>query len=78
LSFIEGTPLEKLPGGDAFLRATRTTATQNRPKAYGPFAYASMKLVLDTIESTGPNREKIVEALSAVKGKDYPGGQGYL
>ena len=70
LSFIEGTPLEKLPGGDAFLKSYKDHGYAESAEAYGPFAYASMKLVLDTIESTGPNREKIVEALSAVKGKD--------
>ena len=64
LSFIEGVPLEKMPGGDSFMKSYKDHGYAESPEAYGPFAYASMKLTLDTIESTGPNREKITEALS--------------
>jgi branched-chain amino acid transport system substrate-binding protein len=40
------------------------------PEAYGPFAFAAMNLVLDTIEAVGPDREAIIEALADVKDHD--------
>ena len=39
-------------------------------KAYGPFAYAAMELILDTIESVGPDRKKVIAALADVKDRD--------
>jgi branched-chain amino acid transport system substrate-binding protein len=47
-----------------------TKAKYNEPPAaYGPYAYSATTLVMDTIEKTGPDREKIIPALRATK--DY-------
>ena len=42
MSFIEGSPLEKLPGGAAFLSSYEKHGYEQAPEAYGPFAYAAM------------------------------------
>ncbi len=65
LSFIEGAPTEKLPGGE-FFNAKYTEAGYDHPaEAYGPFAYAGMNMLIDTIEKVGPKRKAIVKALNS-------------
>ncbi len=61
-----GAPTEKLPGGKFFLKEYQAAAYTAPPDAYGPFAFAAMSLLLDTIEKVGPDREAIIEALSQV------------
>jgi branched-chain amino acid transport system substrate-binding protein len=70
LSFIEGAPLAKLPGGQFFAQEYQKAGYAEPPEAYGPFAFAAMDLVLDTIEEVGPDREAIIEALGQVKDHD--------
>jgi branched-chain amino acid transport system substrate-binding protein len=67
LAFREGAPVEKLPGGQFFMEEYQKAGYGEPPEAYGPFAFAAMNLVLDTIEEVGPDREAIIEALAAVK-----------
>ncbi|NGM86546.1 branched-chain amino acid ABC transporter substrate-binding protein [Parapusillimonas sp. SGNA-6] len=64
LAFLEGAPLEKLPHGKEFSEAYQKQGYSQPPDAYGPFAYTAMKLIMDTIEQTGPNRKKVMEALN--------------
>ena len=65
LSFIEGAPTEKLPGGE-FFNAKYTEAAYDQPaEAYGPFAYAAMNMLIDTIEKVGPNRKEITKSLNS-------------
>jgi len=70
LSYIEGAPTERLPGGKYFLEKYNAQNYANPPEAYGAFAFAAMSLILDTIEQTGPDRKKVMAALSKVKDRD--------
>jgi branched-chain amino acid transport system substrate-binding protein len=70
LAFREGAPVEKLPGGQFFMAEYQKAGYGEPPEAYGPFAFAAMNLVLDTIEAVGPDREAIIVALADVKDHD--------
>lgn len=67
LSFIEGAPWDKLPGGLSFTAKYSQQKYAEPPEAYGPFAYAAAEMILDTIEKVGPNRKKVRDALNATK-----------
>ena len=62
-------PVEDLPGGKFFMDEYEKQNYNEPFAAYGPYAYSAMTLIMDTIEKTGPDREKINDALSKVK--DY-------
>jgi branched-chain amino acid transport system substrate-binding protein len=70
VAFIEGAPIDKLPGGRFFKEKYDEAGYADPAEAYGPFAFAAMNLVLDTIEKVGPDRRKVVDALSEVKDVD--------
>ena len=70
LSFIEGAPIEKLPGGKYFQEQYDKAGYKEPPEAYGAFAFTAMKMVLDKIEAVGPNRAKVTAALGDVKNYD--------
>jgi branched-chain amino acid transport system substrate-binding protein len=70
LSFIEGGPIEKLPGGKSFQEQYDKAGYKEPPEAYGAFAFAATKLILDTIENVGPDRAKVTAALGKVKDYD--------
>jgi branched-chain amino acid transport system substrate-binding protein len=70
LSFIEGAPTERLPGGKFFLEKYNAQNYSNPPEAYGAFAFTAMNLILDTIEQTGPDRKKVIAALAKVNNVD--------
>src|SRR5699024_11212394 len=67
LGMLGGAPTEKLPGGKYFLKQYKEADYSAPPDAYGPFAFAAMDLLLDTIEKVGPDREAVKQALSQVK-----------
>ena len=70
LSFLEGAPIDKLPGGKYFQEQYDKAGYKEPPEAYGAFAFAAMKLVLDKIEAVGPDRAKVTAALGNVKNYD--------
>jgi branched-chain amino acid transport system substrate-binding protein len=70
LSFIEGAPTERLPGGKIFLEKYSAQNYPTPPEAYGAFAFAAMELILDTIEQVGPDRKKVQAALNKVNNRD--------
>jgi branched-chain amino acid transport system substrate-binding protein len=70
LSFIEGAPIEKLPGGKFFQEQYDKAGYKEPPEAYGAFAFVAMQLILDTIEQVGPDRKKVTEALGKVVNYD--------
>jgi branched-chain amino acid transport system substrate-binding protein len=74
LSFIEGGPIEKLPGGKFFQTEYDKAAYKEPPEAYGAFAFAAMKLILDKIEEVGPDRKKLTDALGHVVNYDSISG----
>ena len=67
LSFLEGAPTERLPGGKFFLEKYNAQKYPNPPEAYGAFGFAAMNLILDTIEQQGPDRKKVRDALNKVQ-----------
>ncbi|MEI7430698.1 MAG: branched-chain amino acid ABC transporter substrate-binding protein [Betaproteobacteria bacterium] len=67
LSFIEGAPWEKLPGGLLFTGQYAQAKYAEQPEAYGPFAFAAANLILDAIEKVGPNRKKVRDELNKTK-----------
>ena len=67
LSFIEGAPWEKLPGGLNFIAKYNQAKYAEPAEAYGPFAFAAATLVMDAIEKVGPDRKKVRELLNATK-----------
>jgi branched-chain amino acid transport system substrate-binding protein len=70
LSFIEGAPWEKLPGGLFFTGKYSVQKYNEPPEAYGPFAFAAANLLMDAIEKVGPNRKKVTEELAKTKDRD--------
>jgi branched-chain amino acid transport system substrate-binding protein len=70
LSFIEGAPWEKLPGGLNFIAKYSQAKYAEPPEAYGPFAFAATTLIMDAIEKVGPDRKKVRDALNATKDAD--------
>ena len=69
--FAEGAPIEKLPGGKFFKAEYDKAGYKEPPEAYGAFAFAAMKLILDTIEEVGPDRKKVTAALGKVVNYDF-------
>jgi branched-chain amino acid transport system substrate-binding protein len=74
LSFIEGAPIEKLPGGKQFQEQYDKAGYKEPPEAYGAFAFVAMQLVLDKIEQVGPDRKKVTDALANVVNYDSIAG----
>src|SRR5215510_4485745 len=70
LSFLEGAPIEKLPGGKFFQAEYDKAGYKEPPEAYGAFGFAAMTLVLDKIEEVGPDRKKLTDALGKVANYD--------
>jgi branched-chain amino acid transport system substrate-binding protein len=70
LSFIEGAPVDKLPGGQFFKTEYDKAGYKEPPEAYGAFAFAAMKLILDKIEEVGPDRAKVKAALNKIRDYD--------
>jgi branched-chain amino acid transport system substrate-binding protein len=70
LSFIEGAPIEKLPGGKYFQEQYDKAGYKEPPEAYGAFAFTAMQMILDKIEAVGPDRAKVTAALGDVKNYD--------
>jgi branched-chain amino acid transport system substrate-binding protein len=67
--FLEGAPLEELPGGQTFKKNYDAAGFKEPPEAYGAFAYTAAALMINAIEKVGPDRAKIVDELA--KTKDY-------
>ena len=70
LSFIEGAPWEKLPGGLFFTGKYAQYKYGESAEAYGPFAFAAANLIIDAIEKVGPDRKKVLEVLNKTKDAD--------
>src|ERR1700730_2280335 len=70
LAFLEGAPIERLPGGKIFMEKYAARKYDGPPEVYGAFAYAGMDLILNAIEKVGPDRRKIIDDLAHVKDRD--------
>jgi branched-chain amino acid transport system substrate-binding protein len=63
ICFLEGAPIDELPGGQAFMEAYEAEGYEEPPEAYGPFAYTAGQLIIEAIEKVGPDRAKVAEEL---------------
>lgn len=70
LSFIEGAPWEKIPGGLYFTAKYQLQKYSEPPEAYGPFAFAAANLIMDAVEKVGPDRKKVRDVLNQTKDAD--------
>lgn len=70
LSYLEGAPLEDLPGGQKFKANYEAAGFKEPPEAYGPFAYVAAQIIMDAIEKVGPNRAKVAAEINGTKDKD--------
>jgi branched-chain amino acid transport system substrate-binding protein len=70
VTFIEGAPWEKLPGGLFFTSKYAQAKYAEPAEAYGPFAFAAANLIMDTIEKVGPDRKKVDAMLNQTKNAD--------
>ena len=70
VSFLEGAPVDKLPGGQYFMEKYKAAGFAESEEAYGPFAFAAMNLILDGIEEVGPNRKKLTKYLGKIQDHD--------
>jgi len=75
LAFREGAPVDKLPGGKFFMVKYNEQKYDQPPEAYGPFAFAAMDLILDTIEKVGPDRKKVIAELAHVTNRNSVVGE---
>lgn len=64
MSFGEGAPFEKLPGGKEFFERYQKEGFKDEPEFYGIFAYIAAQLIMDAIEKVGPDREKVAELIA--------------
>jgi branched-chain amino acid transport system substrate-binding protein len=67
LTFLEGAPAEKLPGGEYFMAEYEKEGYGESFEAYGPFSFAAMNLLMDAIEEVGTDRKKVTEYLADVQ-----------
>src|SRR5262249_20472980 len=74
LSFIEGAPIEKLPGGKQFQQQYDKSGYKEPPDACEALAFVAMQLSLDKIEEVGPDRTKATDALGKVANYDSIAG----
>ena len=65
IGFLDGLPVEKLPGGRQFLQAYQAAGFREPPEAYGPFAYVAADLFVRAIEAVGPNRAAVIDYLNS-------------
>ncbi|TVR09307.1 MAG: branched-chain amino acid ABC transporter substrate-binding protein [Salinarimonadaceae bacterium] len=75
LAFLEGAPVDQLPGGAAFVAAYQEAGFGEPFEAYGPFAYSAASLAIDLIEEVGPDRIALRDALNGVSGYDSAIGE---
>jgi len=70
IAFIDGAPIDKLPGGKEFLAQYAAHKYGEPPEAYGAYAFVAANLIMDAIEKVGPNRKAVMDVLG--KTKDHP------
>lgn len=70
LTFLEGAPAEKLPGGKYFIDEYQKAGFDSAAEAYGPFAFAATNLLMDAVDAVGPDRKKVTAYLADTKDHD--------
>jgi len=70
VAWLDGPPMEELPGGPAFLEAYTGAGYTEPPEAYGPFAYVAAQIIIGAIEKVGPDRAKVAEYINTTNLSD--------
>ena len=70
IAWMDGAPMEKLPGGPAFMAAYEAAGFEEPPEAYGAFAYVAGKVIVAAVEAEGPDRAKVAEHINTTNMKD--------
>jgi branched-chain amino acid transport system substrate-binding protein len=70
LAYLEGAPLDDLPGGLTFKKNYEAEGFKEPPEAYGPFSYVAAQIIMDAVEKVGPDRKKVAVEINATKDKD--------
>jgi branched-chain amino acid transport system substrate-binding protein len=73
ICMLDGAPVEKLPGGKAFMEAYNKEGYAEPPEAYGPFAYCAANILIRAIEKVGPDRAKVIEEVNKTDYEDIIG-----
>ncbi len=68
-----GSPSDLLPTAKFFLEAYHTRFPDSEPRAYDAYGYDAMNIFFSVLDKTGPDRDKILEALPNI---DYKGVVG--
>jgi branched-chain amino acid transport system substrate-binding protein len=72
ICMLDGAPVTTLKGGPEFAAAYRK-AFDTPIEAYAPFAYSAANVIMKAIEKVGPDRAKLVEAISKTDTEDIIG-----
>jgi branched-chain amino acid transport system substrate-binding protein len=64
---MTGLPPEKLPAASKFLASYHQRFPKNDMQPYDPYTYEAINIVLDAIEKTGGDRNKMIDYVSKVK-----------
>lgn len=73
IHFLDGFPLEKMPGGRKFMKAYKKAGYKLPWEAYGPFAYCAANTIVRAIEAVGPDRAKVIDAIAKTDYEDIIG-----
>lgn len=61
-----GKPLEDLPGGKDFIKAYTDAKYAEPYEAYAPFAYDAANIIIKALETAGPDRVKMADAIRGI------------
>ena len=64
IAFLDGPPMEDLPGGAAFMEAYDAAGFAEPPEAYGAFAYVAGTIITNAINEVGPDRAAVAEYIN--------------
>ena len=64
IAFLDGPPMEDLPGGAAFQEAYDAAGFAEPPEAYGAFAYVAGTIITNAINEVGPDRAAVAEFIN--------------
>jgi len=70
IAWLDGPPIEELPGGREFLDAYAAAGFKEPPEAYGPFAYVGGQIVTEAINAVGPDRAALIEYINTTNIED--------
>ena len=59
-----GMPLDKLPGGTAFVKAYDAAAFKEPSGPYGPFAYDATNIIVNALKEVGNDRAKLIDKIA--------------